>query len=222
MNDPAAAITGVTVDQVAVTTTTGTGVGLSDVGGSLTFTGLTTNGGTGASLTGTNGSATTFSFSGVAISSATNSGFLATGGGRVTVTGASNTLTSTTGTALTVTDTTIDTSGLTFRSISANGGTNGIVLRNTGSIGGLTVTGNGGPCTVVTPTCTGGTIQNTTADSLSLTNTARVNLGRMAINSSRANGIFGTGVNGFVLETSIMSGQWRANETGRAPLRQRD
>ena len=43
-------------------------------------------------------------------------------------------------------NTTIGASGLTFRSISANGGANGIVLNNTGTTAGLTVTGNGGTC----------------------------------------------------------------------------
>ena len=45
---------------------------------------------------------------------------------------------------------------MTFRSISANGGANGIVLNNTGSAGGLTVTGTG------TTDGSGGTIQNAT------------------------------------------------------------
>ena len=79
------------------------------------------------------------------------------------------------GTALNVANTTIGASGLTFRSISANGAPNGIVLNTTGSSGGLTVTGNtSGNCggqvansgaTVTAPVasdCSGGVIQNST------------------------------------------------------------
>ena len=54
-----------------------------------------------------------------------------------------NTITTTTGTALNVANTTIGASGLTFRSISANGAANGIILNNTGALAGLTVTGTG-------------------------------------------------------------------------------
>ena len=48
-----------------------------------------------------------------------------------------NTITSGPGTALNVANTTIGASGLTFQSISSNGGTNGIVLNTTGTLGGL-------------------------------------------------------------------------------------
>ena len=156
-------ITGALVQNgVTVTTTTGTGVSFSNVAGTLTFTGLTTNGGTGASLTGSNGSAT-FNFSNVTISSAGNSGFVATGGGIVNVTGATNTITSTTGTALNVANTTIGGSGLTFTSITAGTAIGssgvGINLDTTGSSGGLTVTGTAGS---TTRDNSGGTIQNKT------------------------------------------------------------
>ena len=44
LNDPAAAISGVTVEQVAVTTTTGTAVTLSDAGGALSLTSVSASG----------------------------------------------------------------------------------------------------------------------------------------------------------------------------------
>lgn len=140
MNDPGGAITGVTVNTVGVTTTTGTGVNLSDIAGTLSFTGLTTNGGAGATLTGSNSSAT-FTFSGVSVSSGANTAFNATGGGTVTVTGSGNTLTSTTGTALNIANTTIGAAGMTFQSISSNGALIPISLSSTS--GNLTVTGDG-------------------------------------------------------------------------------
>ena len=50
-----------------------------------------------------------------------------------------NTLTTTTGTALNVANTTIGANNLEFRSISANGAANGIILNTTGTSGGLRV-----------------------------------------------------------------------------------
>ena len=100
------------------------------------------------------------------LSTGANPAFTATGGGTVTATQNNtsivNTLTTTTGTALNVANTTIGAAGLTFRSISANGAANGIVLNTTGASGGLTVTGNGVACTPADTTCSGGTLQNMT------------------------------------------------------------
>jgi hypothetical protein len=192
MNDPAGAITGVTVNTVGVTTSTGTGVNFSDIAGTLSFTGLTTNGGTGANLTGSNGSAT-FTFTGVSVSSAANTGFNATGGGTVNVTGATNTLTSTTGTALNVANTTIGASGMTFRSISSNGATNGISLTNTGGGSFITVSGNAGTCSTAL-NCTGGAIQNTT-NAVLLSGASNVSIDRMFIQNSSDSGIKGTNGN---------------------------
>jgi hypothetical protein len=221
MNDPVAAITGVTVNTVSVTTTTGTGVllngttgtlsftgvttttgtgvNLSNIGSgsSLTFTGLTTTGGPGATLTATNTGAT-FSFSGVSVSSGANTGFNATGGGTLTITGANNTLTSTTGTALNVANTTIGASGLTFKSISAGAGTNGIVLNTTGSSGGLTITGDGSTAG------SGGSIHNMSSDAISLTSTANVSLSFMNVSNNTHSGIAGNSVNNFSLISSSL------------------
>ena len=223
LNDTAAAITGVSVDQVAVTTTTGTGVNLSDIAGTLTFTSLTTNGGTGASLSGINTGAT-FNFTAVSVSSGSKPGFEAIGGGTVNITGSTNTLASTSGTALNVTNTTIGASGLTFRSISATGGANGIVLNNTGTAAGLTVTGNGGTCTVATTSgCDGGTIQHTTGldDSsatpggtgIVLNNTKNVSLTRMWIHNHSNYGVRGTSVSGFTLANSVINGTNGTNDS---------
>jgi hypothetical protein len=83
-----------------------------------------------------------------------------------------------------VANTTIGGSGLTFRSISANGAANGIVLNSTGSSGGLTVTGNGGG----TADGSGGLIQNTTGTAIKLTSAQNVSLSQLNVNTS------GTGV----------------------------
>ena len=115
-------------------------------------------------------------------------------GGGTGVTVAARNVTTTTGRALNVTS---GNGSLTFQSISVNGAANGIVVTNFGGAG-LTVTGNGGVCTLGTPTCTGGTIQNTTGDGVVLTAT-KANLSLMRIRNSFYNGIDGTSLTGFSL-----------------------
>ncbi len=148
-----------------------------NTGDSKSFTGAITDGndgdGNGVSLTNNTGTTITFS-GGLVLSTGSNPAFTATGGGTINVcdenpcnpslTGTLvNTLATTTGIALNVANTTIGSNKLEFQSISANGAANGIILNNTGSIGGLTVSGNGGTCTAAnTSGCSGGTIQNTT------------------------------------------------------------
>jgi len=135
---------------ITASTTTATAIDLTNTGGTVNFT---------------SGSLVINTTSGV--------GFNATGGGTISVTGATNTITSTTATALNVANTTIGASGLTFRSMSANGGTNGIVLNNTGGLGGLTVTGTG------TTDGSGGTIQNTTGRGASFISASNITLRNM-------------------------------------------
>ncbi|HKS28614.1 MAG TPA: Ig-like domain-containing protein, partial [Pyrinomonadaceae bacterium] len=172
-----------------------------------------------------NGSAAlgTFSFADVAVNNtgAGGGGVSLTGGGTVTSSGV-NTLATSTGIALNVVGTTIGAGGLNFRSISANGAPSGIILNNTGSTGGLTVTGNsagicGGQVTTnatgtlatVTPPntadCTGGTIQATTGASILLTDTMNTSLTRMRILNSGTDGINANNINGFSLNSSYIS-----------------
>jgi VCBS repeat-containing protein len=172
--------------------------------------------GSGISLTGNTG--TTIGFTGaLTIGSGAGAGFLATGGGTVSATASGSTLTSTTGKALDVENTTIGSGGLKFQSVSANGGSNGIVLVNTGSSGGLTVTGNGGTCTAAAQSgCSGGQIQNTTgADDSSaapvgtgivLDNTLAPSLTRVWLHDASNYAIRGTSVSGFTLANSVISG----------------
>jgi hypothetical protein len=129
--------------------TSGAGVGLSNNTGAANFTGqLTLN--TGA-----------------------NAAFSATGAnGTVTATHAANTLTTTTGTALTVNGPDIGVGGMVFTSIAANGAPNGIVLQDTGTTAGLTVSGTGGAGS-------GGTIQNITNRGASFVNAINISLSDM-------------------------------------------
>jgi hypothetical protein len=97
---------------------------------------------------------------------------------------------------------------LNFRSISANGAANGIVLNNTGASGGLTVTGDGGG----TNNGSGGTIQNTTAEGILLISTQNVNLGYINVQNSGEDGIYGQNVTNFTLNRSNITGSGNDSE----------
>ena len=167
-------------------------------GGTASFGGAVTGTGSGVNLVANTGATVRFD-GGLSLSTATNAAFTATGGGTVIATqnntSVVNTLTTTTGTALNVANTSIGAAGLTFRSISSNGATNGIVLNATGSSGGLTVVGNGGTCSS-SATCTGGVIVNTTS-AVSLANTRDVSIDRLFIQNSTGDGIDGTTTTNF-------------------------
>lgn len=192
----------------------GSGVSIaSKTGGTVTLSGAisvtTASGVNGVNLT--NNTGTTINLTGgVNVSTGSGSAFTATGGGTVTVTGSNNTLITSTATALNVSNTTIGANGLNFRSISANGATNGILLNNTGSAGGLTVTGT-------SSAGSGGTIQNCSEHGISLTNTVKVNLSWMNLTNNLGSGISGGTINGFRLDRLSISGNGNdaaADESG--------
>ncbi len=185
-----------------------------NTGGSITFNGTSTksiSSGTAAAVNlASNGSASIlFSGGGLSITSGTGAGFSATGGGTVQVTGGTNTTSSGGGTAVNVQNTTIGASGMSFQSITANGGANGIVLNNTGATNGLQVTGTGGAGT-------GGTITATSGDAVSLTSVRNVRLQSMNIQNSGGSGVYGSSVTGFSLKSSTVSGN--GNAVGEAGL----
>jgi hypothetical protein len=187
----AASISGNTGHSVVVSSRTG---------GTVAFSGSVSDSGLGISLANNTGATVNFT-GGVTASSGSHPAFTATGGGTVNVTGSSNTLTTTTGTALDVENTTIGASGLTFKSISANGAANGILLSNTGTSGSLSVTGAGGVA------ASGGTIQNTTGAGISLTSTSGPSFNNVTIqNTANAPGVDGTGVHGFSYTNGAVSG----------------
>ena len=150
-----------------ITGSGGTGINVvNNGGGTILFSGTTKTLSTGATdaVTLTNNAGATINFTGGGLAITTTGagvGFNATGGATaITVQGANNTITSATGTALNVANSTIGASGLTFQSISANGGTSGIVLNNTS--GNLTVTGDG----TGRANGSGGSISNITGSAL--------------------------------------------------------
>jgi large repetitive protein len=198
-----------------ITSTAGRAIDIQNrTSGTVTFTGaISDTGGTGILLN--NNGTSTFSFSaGLTLNGAATT-FTATNAsltGTLTITG-TNTIGATTpptsGTALNVSNINIGASGLTFRSISANGAANGIVLDTTGSSGGLTVTGLGS--TTVGGDFSGGTIQSTTNYGVSLIGTRNVSLTNIRVLNTARNGIDGRGVVNFTLANSTISNNGTAN-----------
>ncbi|MEP6491701.1 MAG: invasin domain 3-containing protein [bacterium] len=185
----------------------------SNTSGTIQFTGgtktITTAGGgsVGVNLSSNGGAIVNFANGGLAISTTSGSGMSATTSGNVSVSGANNTISSSTGTALTVSSVTITATGLTFKSISANGGANGIVLSSTGVSGGLTVTGDG------VSNGSGGTIQNaagadfaTAGNGVYLSSTRNVSLSWMALSNHANSGIFGTAVRNVFIDHVRITG----------------
>ncbi|SDO37433.1 cadherin domain-containing protein [Afipia sp. GAS231] len=191
-------------DDGSISDNSGSNVSVSSMtGGTQSFTGaISGNGSTGISLTSNTGSTIDFS-GGINLSTGASNAFTATGGGTVNVTG-TNHLTTTTGTALNINNTTIGSSNVTFHDISANGAANGIVLNNTGTSGHLAVTGGGS--SALGGDNSGGTIQNTTGDGISLTNTSGVTFTNIHVTNTSGDGINGTTVGGFTLANSTVDG----------------
>ncbi|MDC5698472.1 Ig-like domain-containing protein [Intrasporangium calvum] len=176
-------------------------------GGSTTFSGPVTGGVTLSA----NSGATIQLTGGVSASTGTAPAFSATGGGTVVVTGSANTLATTTGTALVVEGTTIGASGLTFRSVSADGAVNGIRLSGTGTQGSLTVTGTGS--TALGGDGSGGTIQNTSGAGVLLTDTTGTSLNNLTLVNTAGPGVDGTGVSGFAFTNGTINGSGTTSRT---------
>jgi hypothetical protein len=216
-------ITGRTGDTTVsgnITGTGGTGINVSgNTAGTTTFSGATKTLNTGASqavtLSSNTGHTITFTGGGLDIDTTSATGFGATGGGTIAVTGTGNSATATTGSALSVANTTIGASDLNFQSISSSGGSaTGIILNTTGTTGGLTVTGDG-TNTTRGGNGSGGTIANksgadgatTTGNAIYLNSAAQVTLRRMTINGTNGNhGILATNSREIALEFSTVNG----------------
>lgn len=157
-------------------------------GGTILFSNpgilLTTATNKGVTLASNSGAAINFTGGNLSISTSTAIGFDATGGGTITVTGSGNDITSTSNTALNVVNTTIGANDLNFELINAGNNTaaadpaNGIVINNTGLIGGLTVTGSG------STNGSGGTIQNITNRGIAIFTAADINLNNIALTNA--------------------------------------
>jgi VCBS repeat-containing protein len=198
MNFADASVAGSTGHSVEVTSRTG---------GTASFGGSITDKGDGISLVGNTGA--TIEFSGtLTLATGTNIAFLASGGGTISTAGTGSTIVTTTATALDVTSTTIGAGGLTFQSISSNGANPGIELTSTGTTGGLMVTGTGSAGS-------GGTIQKSAGNGITLSSTSSPSFTDMVIENNAADGINGSQVSGFTLAGSTVSGNGtQANVSG--------
>lgn len=128
-------------------------------------------------------------------SNTTHTALNLTTSGTVTATGTTNFLSTTAGPALNVANVSIGAGGLNFKSITANSSANaavvnGIVLNNTGTAGGLTVSGDGGAAN----NASGGTIRSTSGSGIQLISTAKVSLAYLNILNCKEDGIEGSGV----------------------------
>jgi VCBS repeat-containing protein len=166
------------------------------------------NNGGGISLASNTGATITFS-GGMQLSTGATAAFTATGGGTLSIcdenpcnagaTGALiNRIVTTTGTALNVANTSIAANNLEFRSIfagtGASGPANAIVLNSTGSAGGLKVKGDNSSS--VGGNASGGLIQNTTGDAISLTSTFDPSFVNVTIQGASLGSLTGSGVRG--------------------------
>jgi hypothetical protein len=165
---------------------------------------INTGTGAGVNLDNNDGGTITFSGGGLDIATTSGVGFQAiNGAAAVNVTGSGNSISSTNAAALNVASTTIGASGLTFQSISAGNNdtgadpANGIVLNNTGSSGGLTITGSG-------TANSGGVIQHTGSHGVALMSTSNVQFNYFAIHDTGDHGIFGDGVNNLTFRDSTI------------------
>jgi VCBS repeat-containing protein len=166
--------------------------------GTVTINGSISDSKTGIVLTDNTGA--TINLGGtLTLSTGSNAAFLATGGGTISATGSSSTITTSTATALSVQNTTIGSGGLNFLSISSNGANPGISLGSTGSSGGLVVSGTGSAGS-------GGTIQSSGGNGITLSSTFAPSFTDMVIKNNAADGINGSQVAGFTLVSCTVSG----------------
>lgn len=192
--------------------------------GLVSFSGsVASTGGTGVNLDNNDNGTITFS-GGLVLSTGGNPAFSATNGATaINVTGSGSTLTTTTGTALDVENTTIGASNLVFQSITANGGTHGIVLSTTGATGHLSVTGTGSAGTggsitgitgsdAVTAACAS-PASIPTGVGIYLNSTSAPSFAYMTFPGTFGNfGILGYSVAGFTLDHSTMTGSYGNND----------
>ena len=198
----------VTIDNALGTTATGRSVEVTThTGGTVTFAGFVDDDGLGIRLESNIGSSLRFE-GGMDIDTVgANKGFYAENNSSLEVVG-TNDVTTGTAIAVDIDSTTIDTDGVTFRSVSANGAVNGIVVEDTGSTAGFAVTGDGGTAG------SGGTIQSTTGDGVRLIATDFASLEWMNITASGGNGIYGTDLDGFSLRDTTLTNNGNAVDEG--------
>jgi|GEM_PF-6423565 hypothetical protein len=196
--DAAASISGSTEHSVAIE---GRG------GGTATLSGTISDDGAGVLLADNGGATVDFTGQITAVTGAAPA-FTATGGGTVSATGSGSTLFTTSATALDVENTSIGPGNLTFQSISvestSTGPTDGVLIENAGTSGGLEVTGTGAPGS-------GGTIEGTTGagptdGAVSVSSAALLSLNDVEVTASAGGGVFAADVGTLDVTNSSISG----------------
>jgi len=175
----------VTVGTSISTTTAGRSLEVTGhTGGTVAVSGAIDDNGLGVNLDSNMGATVNLTGSMTIDTVGANTGFNATGGGTVNVlTGTNDVDTSAgTGVAVNIADTIIGASGVTFRSISADGAVSGILLDNAGTAGFFTVTGSG------STDGSGGTIQNTTQNGVFVRTTDHIDLANMTFTNASNDG----------------------------------
>jgi uncharacterized repeat protein (TIGR01451 family) len=199
-------------------------VALSNVNGSLTATTGTLNGATGTSVL-LSGGNISFSYGGnitktsaglllsmqnrtanaVTLSGTLNCTTNCTGLriqnnlGSIAITGSSNLVSVMNNLAIVIENTTISASGVRFLNVTVTGGTNAIVLTNTGA-GSFRIDGDGGTAS----NASGGIISNTTGPAILLNTTGPVSLHAMVVQNGQDDGIRGINTSGFTLSYSTI------------------
>ena len=193
-------------------TATGAGILINNCNaGTITFSGSTNNFNTFANpaVEVTNiGAAVKFTGGNLTINATSGHGFFVNnGGGTVEVTGNNNTVVTTTGLAVQISQVSVGAGGVTFKSVNA-GGTNGIILSNTGTTGTFTVTGTGTAGSGGTINTSGNAVQIAGLTSLSFMNitggTGIIGGGTMAVDTVS---VTGTG-SALSLNTATVTGNF--------------
>jgi len=190
-----------TTGSTTVTNSTGIGISVNASSAALSFaaTSVTGSGNTGISLTTNTGAIT---FGALTITPDANQrGLLATDNTQ-TITIPSGTVSTTGAVAVEITKATGTTPlSVSLTSVSANGGTNGIVLTNTN--GSFTITG--GANTSVGGNSSGGTIQNVTGHAIAMSNVQNPSFTNINIQSAGRSGVDGQQVTNFTLANSTIN-----------------
>ncbi|MGA7730019.1 MAG: Ig-like domain-containing protein, partial [Chloroflexia bacterium] len=229
------------LDSIQSTSSTGgQGILLSSVGGTMNVAGTTNITNPSSQGISVQTSTANVSFGNTTVSGSGNTGVeLATNSGAITfgslsitpdsgfrglhATGNTGALTSSGGTIATTTNVAVEIVGtsaanrtplnMQFVSVSANGGTNGIVLTNTsstGSPGGFRVNGSGSTL------ASGGTLQAGSGNGIQLTDVVNVFFNFMDVKNYANNGVLGTRVSGFNMTSGRV--QNNTNAVGEAGI----
>jgi hypothetical protein len=212
--------TTVTVDGTVTESSSsggGVAIGANSASTAVTFSNSITTANGGISASSNSGSTLTFNGQLSLTGTGSTAGFTATGaaspatsGGTVKVSGTNNIVSTAAGRGVDIRHTTIGTGGVNFKKVSTSGADSGILLNDTGTTAGLTV--SGGSSVVQGGDNAGGTIANAAGDGISLTGTKSPSFNNVTITSPAHSGVKGfdsgatDGVHGFSFTNGKITG----------------